>query len=79
MEANNMVNAMLAAIFSFIFPGLGQAYAGYINKGLIFFTIFLILALIGIYFTNELIVIAIMRVIYPIYVAYDAYRLANQG
>ena len=32
-----MANGILAAILSFIIPGLGQAYAGDIKKGIIFF------------------------------------------
>ena len=34
-----MVNAILAGILSFLIPGLGQAVAGDIKKGIIFFVI----------------------------------------
>ena len=44
-----MVNAILAAILSFIIPGLGQAIAGDIKKGIIFFIIALVLGTIVIY------------------------------
>ena len=39
-----MANAILAAILSFLIPGLGQAYAGDLKKGAIFFIIAVILA-----------------------------------
>ena len=42
-----MANAILAAILSFLIPGLGQAYAGDMKKGIIFFIVFLII--IGLY------------------------------
>ena len=38
-----MANGILAAILSFLIPGLGQAYAGDIKKGIIFFIIFLVI------------------------------------
>ena len=41
-----MVNAILAAVLSFFIPGLGQAVAGDIKKGIIFFVIAIILAAI---------------------------------
>ena len=34
-----MANATLAAILSFIIPGLGQAYAGDIKKGIAYFIV----------------------------------------
>ena len=40
-----MANAILAAILSFIIPGLGQAYAGDIKKGVIFFVIALVIGI----------------------------------
>ena len=42
-----MVNAILAAILSFIIPGLGQAVAGDVKKGIIFIIIAIILYSIG--------------------------------
>ena len=71
-----MVNAILAAILSFFIPGLGQALAGDIKKGIIFFVIAILLAVIvnfifRSFFSN------IIGLIYSLYVAYDAYQMAK--
>ncbi len=69
-----MANPILAAIISFIFPGIGQIYAGKLQKGIIMFVIFIILAainLLGIPF------VWIISLIYAIYAAYDAYQIAK--
>ena len=42
-----MANEILAAILSFFIPGLGQAYAGDIKKGIIFFVIAVVIAIIS--------------------------------
>ena len=42
-----MANAILAAILSFLIPGLGQAIAGDIKKGIIFFVAWLIIGLLA--------------------------------
>lgn len=67
-----MKNAGVAAVLSFLIPGLGQIYNGQILKGLIIVVI-------------QLINIALMNVLigfitYPIvlvYAVYDAYRKAE--
>ncbi|MBE6489721.1 MAG: hypothetical protein UIB31_09625 [Methanobrevibacter sp.] len=69
-----MANPILAAILSFIIPGLGQAYAGDIKKGVIFFVIAVILAIVA-FFTAFL--TSILCLIFAIYAAYDAYKLSQ--
>ncbi len=72
----NMVNAILAAVLSFFIPGLGQALAGDIKKGIIFFIIFLIFALI-IWFVTQSLIVNLISLIYSLYAAYDAYQMAQ--
>ena len=72
-----MVNAIVAAILSFIIPGLGQALAGDIKKGIIFFVILLVLGMIIVYVLKGAIWAYIITLIYPIYAAYDAYQMAQ--
>lgn len=67
-----MVNPLIAAILSFIIPGLGQIIAGETKKGIIFFVIALILGALS----GVIIFIGVIYFIYAIYVAYDAYKLA---
>ena len=71
-----MVNAILAAILSFFIPGLGQAVAGDIKKGIIFFIIAIVLAIIGAIIFQSWIVYLI-EIIYSLYAAYDAYQMAQ--
>lgn len=71
-----MVNAILAAILSFFIPGLGQAVAGDIKKGIIFFVVALIIgAIAGLIFNNW--IVWIISIIYGLYAAYDAYQMAQ--
>lgn len=70
-----MANEILAAILSFFIPGLGQAYAGDIKKGAIFFVIAVVIFIIS-FFTGFL--LAPISLIYGIYAAYDAYKMASQ-
>ncbi|MBR6994106.1 MAG: hypothetical protein IKH85_08535 [Methanobrevibacter sp.] len=72
-----MVNAILAAILSFIIPGLGQAIAGDIKKGIIFFIIALVLGTIVTYVLKGATWGYIIDLIYSIYAAYDAYQMAQ--
>jgi TM2 domain-containing membrane protein YozV len=68
-----MKNAGLAAVLSFLIPGLGQIYNGQILKGLVIVVIQLINA--------ALTSILIGFITYPIvlvYAVYDAYRVANR-
>ena len=71
-----MANGILAAILSFLIPGLGQAYAGDIKKGIIFFIIFLVIALLYMFLLNKYLFINIIGLIFAIYAAYDAYQMA---
>ncbi|WP_407379936.1 hypothetical protein [Methanobrevibacter sp.] len=71
-----MVNAILAAILSFFIPGLGQAVAGDIKKGIIFFVVALIIgAIAGFIFKHW--VVWLISLAYDIYAAYDAYQMAQ--
>ncbi len=72
-----MANAILAAILSFIIPGLGQAYAGDIKKGVIFFVIALVIGIIIVYVLGAASWAYIISLIYSIYAAYDAYQMAQ--
>ena len=67
-----MANAILAAVLSFLIPGLGQAYAGDVKKGVIYFIIAIVLAIIS-FFTGFL--LSIISLIFAIYAAYDAYKM----
>ena len=72
-----MVNAILAAILSFFIPGLGQALAGDIKRGVILFVIAIVLGLILGYLFGTGIITIIIGLIYDLYAAYDAYKLAQ--
>lgn len=67
-----MANAILAAVLSFILPGIGQMYAGDAKRGLIFFLVYLILA-VAAFFTGFL--LSIITLIIRVYTAYDAYKM----
>lgn len=68
------MNAIIAAILSFIIPGLGQAVSGDIKKGVIFFVIALVMGLIaGLIFQSW--VIYIINLAIAVYAAYDAYQM----
>ena len=72
-----MANAILAAILSFIIPGLGQAIAGDIKKGIIFFVILLVIGAIIAFLLNGATWSYLISLIYRIYAAYDAYQMAQ--
>ena len=72
-----MVNAIVAAILSFIIPGLGQALAGDIKEGIIFFVILLVLGMIIAYVLKGASWAYIINLIYRIYAAYDAYQMSQ--
>ncbi|MCL2156613.1 MAG: hypothetical protein FWH54_01170 [Methanobrevibacter sp.] len=66
-----MANAILAAILSFIIPGLGQLYEGQpIQKGIIFIVILIILGALNVLVSPF---IGIISLLFAIYAAYDAY------
>ncbi|WP_459538336.1 hypothetical protein [Methanobrevibacter sp.] len=71
-----MVNAILAGILSFLIPGLGQAVAGDIKKGIIFFVIAVIIAIFASFIFRHWIVL-IIDLLYALYAAYDAYQMAQ--
>ncbi|MBR2666325.1 hypothetical protein [Methanobrevibacter sp.] len=75
-----MANKYLAAILSFLIPGLGQAYAGDIKKGIVYFLIASVaLGIIGIFFVDSVLnhFYYIINVLIDIYAAYDAYLMAK--
>ena len=64
----------IAAILSFFIPGLGQMYAGDMKRGLIFLVVWIVLMIVA-FFTAFL--TSIITLIFDIYAAYDAYKLAQ--
>ena len=72
-----MANGILAAILSFLIPWLGQAYAGDIKKGIIFFIIFLVIIALYMFLLNTYLPFNIIELIFGIYAAYDAYKMAQ--
>jgi len=73
-EVKNMVNPIIAAILSFIIPGLGQIIAGETKKGLIFLVVAIVLGLLVGTISS---MIGIISFIFALYAAYDAYQLAS--
>ncbi|MEX0569328.1 MAG: zinc-ribbon domain-containing protein, partial [Candidatus Njordarchaeota archaeon] len=59
---------ILAAILSFILPGIGQIYVGATTRGVVYIILAIILYALFI----------IPGIIFAIYTMYDAYRLAQQ-
>ena len=75
-----MANKYLAAILSFFIPGLGQAYAGDIKKGIVYFLVaFIVLGIIGAFFVDSVLnsFYYIIDILIDIYAAYDAYLMAK--
>ena len=75
-----MANKYLAAILSFLIPGLGQAYVGDIKKGIVYFIIAVVtVGIIGIFFVDSVLnhFYYIINVLIDIYAAYDAYLIAK--
>lgn len=72
-----MVNAILAGILSFIIPGLGQAVIGSYKKGIIFFIIALIIGIVTVFIVQHW-AFYIVDLLFAIYVAYDAYKIAHE-
>jgi TM2 domain-containing membrane protein YozV len=69
-----MVNPIIAAVLSFIIPGVGQIVDGKTKRGLIFLAAEIIMYVL--LFTVGSIAI-ILSLILSIYSAYDAYQLAS--
>ena len=75
-----MTNKYLAAILSFFIPGVGQAYAGDIKKGIIYFLVaFVALGIVGSFFVDSVLdsFYYIIDILISIYAAYDAYLMAK--
>ncbi|MDO5815174.1 MAG: hypothetical protein Q4Q18_06005 [Methanobrevibacter sp.] len=75
-----MANKYLAAILSFFIPGLGQAYAGNIKKGIAYFIVaFVALTIIGSFFVDSVLTsfYYIIDILISIYAAYDAYLMSK--
>ncbi len=64
-----MASPILAALLSFIVPGLGQFYAGYMIRGILIFI-----------FANIIVILTVFMANLPIMVvaAIDAYALASK-
>ena len=75
-----MANKDLAAILSFFIPGLGQAYAGNVKKGIAYFLVaFVAAGIIGGIFVDSVLnsFYYIIDVLISVYAAYDAYLMAK--
>lgn len=68
------MNSIIAAILSFIIPGLGQVISGEVQRGIVLFIIALIMGLIASFIFKSWIV-NIINILIAIYAAYDAYQL----
>lgn len=68
------MNSIIAAILSFIIPGLGQVISGEVQRGIVLFVIALIMGLIASFIFKSWIV-NIINILIAIYAAYDAYQL----
>ncbi|MBE6499697.1 MAG: hypothetical protein E7Z80_03995 [Methanobrevibacter thaueri] len=75
-----MANKYVAAIISFLIPGLGQIYARDFKRGIFFFIVaYVALGVIGFYFVDSVLTTFyyIIDILIGIYVAYDAYLIAK--
>lgn len=75
-----MANKYLAIIMSFFIPGLGQAYAGNIKKGILYFLVaFVAVIVIGEFFVDSVLnsFYYIINILISIYAAYDAYLMTK--
>jgi TM2 domain-containing membrane protein YozV len=73
VRSNDRKNPGLAAVFSFLFVGLGQIYNGQIGKGVVFFIFGVILTLSMLFIIG-----LILYPIFWIYNIYDAYNTAKR-
>lgn len=67
-----MVKAFLAAILSFLIPGIGQMIAGKYKTGVIFLVIWIFIGIIATFIFQHWIV-KVIDLIFCIFSAYDAY------
>lgn len=70
-------NMIVALIISFIFTGLGIAYAGDLKKGLGFFAAGVILNILGMFVSSVFSYIAILVWIVALYFTYQEVKLVN--
>lgn len=73
-----MANKYLAAVLSFFIPGLGQAYAGNVKKGIVYFIVAVVaLGIVGTVFVDSVLnsFYYIIDILIDIYAAYDAYLM----
>lgn len=68
-----MINPIIAAILSFLIPGLGQVLSGNIIRGIIFFVIAILIGIIATVIFQHWIV-WIIDFVYAVFAAYDAYN-----
>ncbi len=67
-----MLKPILAAILSFLIPGVGQAIAGKLKTGVIFFVIWILLGVIATFIFQHWLV-RIIDLLFCLFAAYDAY------
>lgn len=72
-----MLKAIICAILSFFIPGLGQAIAGDLKKGIILFVVALIMGILAAVIFKQWLVYIINLAI-SIYAAYDAFIMASE-
>lgn len=72
-----MLKAIICAILSFFIPGLGQAIAGDLKKGIILFVAAVVVGLLAAVVFKEWLVYIINLAI-SLYAAYDAYLMASE-
>ena len=69
-----MVNPILAAVVSFIIPGIGQIIAGKTKRGLVFLAAEIIMFVL-LFIVGDIAIF--LSLILSIYAAYDAYQIAS--
>ena len=72
-----MIKAIICAILSFIIPGLGQAIAGDLKKGIVLFILAAIMGCLAAFVFKQW-VVGIINLIISCYAAYDAYLMAKE-
>ena len=72
-------NMIVALIISFIFTGLGIAYAGDVKKGVIIFAIGVVLNILGLYVNQIFSYISILVWIAGLYLTYQEVKAVNGG
>ena len=70
-------NMIIALIISFIFTGLGIAYAGNVQKGIIFFVIGVVLNILGMWVHMIFAIVSLIFWIYALYATYQEVKAVN--